>query len=336
MKKILHLLASNKFSGAENVACTIIENFKENYEFAYCSPNGPIEQTLETKKIKYYELKKFNIINLKKVIDKFKPDIIHAHDYKASLLAAFSGFNGKIISHLHINALFAKSWNLKSLVYKLSINKYDYVVGVSNAVYNEAIFKNKLKGKYITIYNYVNKQKIIDLSNKYTYKKEYDLFFLGRLNELKNPIQFIEIVKKLKIQNNNLRAVIIGDGELNLKCNELIKNYQLLDNIDMLGFVENPYPIIKNCKIGIMPSKVEGFGLAAIEASILGKPVLNSGVGGLGEIFENNKELICTNIDEYCAKISDLNNLENNININLDSFCSLDYWKSNIEKIYSD
>ena len=31
MKKVLHLLPSNKFSGAENVVCTIIQNDK-NYD----------------------------------------------------------------------------------------------------------------------------------------------------------------------------------------------------------------------------------------------------------------------------------------------------------------
>ena len=44
-KNILHLLSSNKYSGAENVACTIIKNTKEN--IYYCSPNGPIKENLE-------------------------------------------------------------------------------------------------------------------------------------------------------------------------------------------------------------------------------------------------------------------------------------------------
>lgn len=336
MKKVLHLLASNKFSGAENVACTMIEKFSDKYEMAYCSPNGSIEEVLKTKKIAYYPIDKLSIKNLKNVIKNFQPDIIHAHDYSASVLVAFSGFKGKIISHLHINASFATSWNLKSLLYYISIPKYYKIVGVSNSVYNEAIFKNKIKNKYITIYNYIDRENIIKKSCEYEISTKYDFFFFGRLNELKNPIKFIEIVKKIKLQKNDIKAVIIGDGELRQECIKLINEYDLNNNIDMLGFVINPFPIIKKCGVCIMPSKVEGFGLTAIESLILNKPVLNSGVGGLGEIFENNKELICTNTDEYCEKISNLNNLENNININLDSFCNLDSWKSNIEKIYSD
>ena len=59
------------------------------------------------------------------------------------------------------------------------------------------------------------------------------------------------------------------------------------------------YKPLLNSKIGIMPSKYEGFGLAAVEALILNKPVLNSGVGGLKEIFSKNKDFICSSEEDY-------------------------------------
>lgn len=342
MKKILHLLASNKFSGAENVACTIIENFEEEFEMAYCSPYGSIEKTLKSKKIKYYGLEKFNRKNLKKVIKQFNPDIIHAHDYKASVLVAFSGFKGKIISHLHNNCVFAKTWNIKTVIYNFSIKKYNKVIGVSDAVYNEAIFKKRLIGKYLTIYNYVDKEKIIKLSNEDNFDEFYDLFFIGRLTDSKKPLLFIKIVKELVKNNNNLKAAMIGDGELKNECIDLINSLSLNDNIELLGFIDNPFPIIKNCNIGIMPSKWEGFGLTAIESLILNKPVLNSGVGGLGEIFKNNQEFICENIDEYINLINQLlNNLELYNEYSeagktiVNKFSNIEKWKKTLNYIYN-
>ena len=50
---ILYLLASNSYSGAENVVCTIINNLDEKHNAYYCSPKGPIEKTLKEKNIKY-------------------------------------------------------------------------------------------------------------------------------------------------------------------------------------------------------------------------------------------------------------------------------------------
>ena len=52
-KNVLHLLASNSYSGAENVVCTIIDNCSDKYDMYYCSPDGPIRDILEKRNIKF-------------------------------------------------------------------------------------------------------------------------------------------------------------------------------------------------------------------------------------------------------------------------------------------
>ena len=277
-----------------------------------------------------------NISNIKKVIKQYKPDIIHANDYKASVLTVLSGFKGRIISHLHINATFAKSWNLKSYIYYRCINSFYKVVGVSDSVCNESIFKNKMKDKYITIYNYVDVEDVVRKSNQYDYHNKYALLYFGRLNELKNPLQFIRIVYEMKKNQNDINAVMIGDGELKQDCKKLIEDLDLKKNIDMLGFIVNPFPIVKKCNICIMPSKVEGFGLSAIETLILNKPVLNSGVGGLKEIFSENQWLICKSISDYIYKINlILSGNERNISYQvIDKYTNKESWKEKIITLY--
>ena len=46
---ILHVLYSNRFSGAENVVCQIIEMFRgyPDVRMVYCSPDGQIREALE-------------------------------------------------------------------------------------------------------------------------------------------------------------------------------------------------------------------------------------------------------------------------------------------------
>ena len=87
--KVLHLLSSNKFSGAENVVCNIIEkNYK--YEMFYCSLKGPIEEILINKNINFLPIKNINPISLFKICKKNNISIIHAHDYKASFCFSFT------------------------------------------------------------------------------------------------------------------------------------------------------------------------------------------------------------------------------------------------------
>lgn len=332
--RVLHLLASNKYSGAENVVVTIMKNFTPETDMVYCSPIGDIQTILAEKNINYLPLKKMSIKEIKRAVKEYKPDIIHAHDYKASVLAAYSGFKGKIISHLHNNTLFAKKWNFKTISYAISIPRFQKIVGVSESVFNEAIFQNQMKNKFTILYNFVDAEEVINKSNQYNWQKPYDLFFFGRLTEQKDPITFINIVNQLKQQNPKISAVMIGDGELRKTCEKYIRELQLIDTIDMLGFVENPFPIIKNSAIQIMPSKYEGFGLVAIESMILNKPVLNSGVGGLGEIFQNNPEFICHAEEQYVEKI--LNNIwqEQTITAIIIPYTIKEKWKQQIKKIY--
>lgn len=337
-KRILHILASNKYSGAENVACTIINSFKKEFDVAYCSPDGSIKEVLKEKEIKYFPLKKLSINELKKVINTFQPNIIHAHDYRASFYSSIFSKNRVVISHLHNNWPFAKKWNLKTILYNLTLKKYDKVIGVSKKIFEEAIFKKKIKNKYTTIYNYVDKTEIINKSNEYEAKEKYDLFFIGRLTPQKNPLLFIEIIEKLSKKLPKIKAVMIGDGEMKNECEELIKKHNLKNNIKLLGFKKNPFPIIKNCKICIMPSKWEGFGLTAIESMILEKMVLNSGKGGLAEIFENNQEYICNDIEEYIDKIINIlkeETVERNTDKIIDKFTNYDDWKNKFKNIYN-
>lgn len=63
-RKVLHVLQSSKYSGAENVACTIIKMFNQasdNIIFFYTSPNGKIKDVLNKKKYQVFTDGKINI-----------------------------------------------------------------------------------------------------------------------------------------------------------------------------------------------------------------------------------------------------------------------------------
>ena len=297
-------MASDKYSGAENVACTIIENMSSDFDMAYCSPKGEIEKTLKEKYIKYYGIDKFSYGYIRKVVKKYNPDIIHAHDFKASIICSLFK-NKRVISQLHKNDPDMKKISIKSLTFNVVSSNFYKIVGVSQSILDEYIFKKNIEDKYFIIENYVDKEKIVKLANEFKVDKEYDLFYFGRLSDEKNPLEFIEIIKKLN--NKNIKCVMIGDGPLMNECKKKIEDYNLSNNIDLVGFKSNPFPYIKCSKIGIMPSKFEGFGLTAIEAMLLGKPVLNSGVGGLKDIFMNHHYYICKS-GEYINKIKSILN----------------------------
>ena len=88
--KVVHLLQSPRFSGAENVVCQIIRMFQrdETIEMIYCSPNGPIKEALVERKINFLPITDLTVKEVRRMIREVNPDIIHAHDMRASFVAA--------------------------------------------------------------------------------------------------------------------------------------------------------------------------------------------------------------------------------------------------------
>lgn len=307
--KILHILSSNEYSGAENVAITIIEEMnKKSINCIYASPKGPIQQKLETENIEFVPIEKLNIKEIRKIYKKYKPDIIHAHDFTTSVLTSFSGLNCKIISHLHHNGDWIKKINLKSIIYLISSIKYKKIILVSNAIFEEYIFSKFIKNKIEILGNPINCNEIIKKATENEKLNEkFDLIFVGRLEYEKDPLRFIDIVEKT-CTKTNIKTAIIGDGSLKEECKKKIELLNLSNNIKMLGFLNNPYSILKNAKILCITSRWEGFGLVAVEALTLGKPVVANNVGGLPQIVDDTCGKLCNNNDEFCEEIIHLIN----------------------------
>ncbi len=303
-KRVLHLLVSNRYSGAENVVCSIIENDRNN-EMIYCSLDGPIRDILNKKKIIFAPLSRISIWKVRKIIKDYQIDVIHAHDFQASVLAALSGFKGKIISHIHCNPSFIKTWNFYSFFYSMVSKKFSSIIFVSEQCMEGTVFLNKIKDKLVVIHNVVDAQRIKRLSCEEN-SVSSDLVFLGRMINLKQPQLVIEITNLLKNDIPDIQTIMIGDGELLDECKKLVHQFQLEKHVKFFGFQENPFSYVKNSKVAIMPSKYEGLGMSAIECMTLGIPVLNSGQGGLLEIFRHHLDFICNSKEEYVQKVMDL------------------------------
>ncbi len=296
---VLHVLRSSCFSGAENIAITIIKYMNEYYRCVYTSVNGSIAEKLKENNIEYYPLKEFSILELKRVIYRLNPSIIHAHDYTASIICSMLKGKAKLISHLHHES----GGNWRKFCYRCFFSRMDRVVLVSEALLTGIPICHDNK---ITILNNpIDSDRIQMMARQETEQsKEYDLIYLGRLNSIKGCVRFINIVYELKRLGFHVKAVMLGEGEQYKKCQNLIKYYQI--SVDMLGFVENPYSILKKSKILIMTSKNEGFGLAVMEANVLGVPALVTPVGYMLNYFGEGAEELCYTDQEFCEKIIQL------------------------------
>ncbi len=282
MKKIAHILSMGEYSGAEKIVIEICDNLKDNYEFMYICKPGSIEEYLKEKNINYITYN--SIKELIKIIRSNSFNLIHAHDYTASMISAFFA-KCKVISHIHNNNPFAKTLNLKSFIYNVATKRIDQIWCVSQSIIDEMYFKYNFKDKLEVVYNWVN------VNERYweeELEKNTDVLFVGRFTEQKNPILFLEVIKKIKESTfHNIKVKMIGRGELKEEILSFIENKGLSENIEILDFTKIPHKYMKESKIFFVPSKWEGFGLVFLEAIANKCVVVATPVGGIKEIFKD-------------------------------------------------
>ena len=107
----------------------------------------------------------------------------------------------------------------------------------------------------------------------YQNNDELNLIYVGRINKEKGLDFVIDKFTKIK---NKIKLTIVGDGEYlkNLKFKVSKKN--LSKRIIFSGFNPEPYNLISNADLLILPSEYEGFPNVILEALSLDIPVLAS------------------------------------------------------------
>lgn len=288
--KVMHVLNTNNFSGAENVVCQIINLFenKSDFDMVYCSPDGEIRDALKERNITFFSINKLNKKQLKRAIREVKPDIIHAHDMRASFIASLVCGKIPLVSHIHNNAFDSRGISLKSIAYIYAGIKAKHIFWVSKSSFEGYQFHRLFKKKSSILYNIINidtflKRVELDKNNYY-----YDIIFLGRLSFEKNPLRFIDICKILVERKKDIKIAIVGDGNLREDVLSKINEYHLFDNVNILGFLSNPTKVLQDSKIMVMTSLWEGTPMSALEAGILGVPIVSTPVDGLKDLIEND------------------------------------------------
>ena len=221
---------------------------------------------------------------------------IQAIKHKGKLLGSCRWY---IIQAVPVN-LIANSW-YSNLIRKLAIRyfypKADKVLCVSKDV-QSTVDRLGLQRKTLTIYNPVVSENLLDLSNEPAehefFSKEHTvLVAAGRLNVQKDYFTLIKafyLLKKMNANNISYKLLILGGGELLEKINSLVCDLGLQDDVDLVGFVDNPYKKIKKSDLFVMSSLWEGLPNAMIEALAIGKKVVSTDcIAGPREILDNGK-----------------------------------------------
>ena len=151
--------------------------------------------------------------------------------------------------------------------------------------------------------NIVNEEKIKLLAQENSEIKyesgKLNAVLIGRIHPVKGYDRFLNVVKKLYDDGYKDKIVIniIGDGPDFEKIQSINNDLNL--DVHFWGKMDNPYKELKNMDLLILPSLYEAFGLVALEALILGVPVLATKTAATEKIVSNEiNGLVVDNSEE--------------------------------------
>lgn len=115
------------------------------------------------------------------------------------------------------------------------------------------------------------------IRDKYGYNNSDVLFgMIGRFVWQKNHEFLLEVFQNVNKNIPNSKLVLVGDGPLEEKLKLLVSEYEIKDSVLFIKNFDEIEDIYQMLDYFIFPSNYEGLGIVAIEAQIMGLPVLCS------------------------------------------------------------
>ena len=231
--------------------------------------------------------------SLGKTLREFKPDVIHSHMFHANIMARLIRLTVNIPRLICTAHSSNEGGKLRMLAYRVTDHLADISTNVSEEAVDAFIKKRAVKsGKMISIHNGISTQKFkFDECERARIRKELNvegkqvILAVGRLVEAKDYKNLLNSISLLKDIRNNIKVLIIGDGPLRQKLQNLIHKLRLEDYVDFLGIRDDIPALMSATDVFVLSSAWEGFGLVVAEAMACQRVVVATDCGGVKEVL---------------------------------------------------
>lgn len=268
-------------------------NFKSDY-----SPNIKIEY----RKVKFFFLEYFlfGSKNLRKILNEYKPDVIHIEGNGPYINIFKKIKNIPVVITPH--AIFLEELKYqKSVTSKLKfylkynferyfIKKFRNFIFISE--YNKNIYSSLLninKISYTIIPNPVNDY---FFENSCKEKYENSIIYVGAINRRKNLISLLEVLDILKKNSIDFKLNVCGGFTEEDYKNDILNflnKSSIYSNVKIHGFksINEVIALYRSSSLFVLPSLQETLPVSICESLAIGCPVIATNVGGVKELIIN-------------------------------------------------
>lgn len=350
--KIVHIITRLILGGAqENTILTCRELAKRGHDVTLITgpavgPEGSLFGQAEDMGFKVVRLERLTrairpindylaYCELKMMLRKIGPDIIHTHSAKAGIVGRFAGYSLKkydkeckrpaIVHGVHGLSFhrYQNKWLNKFYIAieRAAAEKTDAFICVADAMTEQSLAVGiGRQGQYTTAYSAMEEDVFLrptDAAKKQIFRQQYGidddaivLITVARLFELKGHDYIIESAKRLARRYKNVVWLFVGNGNLADKFKRDVKRLGLEGQIKFTGLLlPDEVPLaIGSSDILLHCSLREGLARALPQGMLCGKPVISFDLDGAREVVnENTGRLVeAENVDELTKACEEL------------------------------
>jgi N-acetyl-alpha-D-glucosaminyl L-malate synthase BshA len=186
---------------------------------------------------------------------------------------------------------------------RFSIDQSDGVTAISEYLRERTVREFDVKNEIQVIYNFVNcdvycrEKNGSDRRGEYAPNGERVLLHISNFRPVKRVTDVIEIFDRVRKQVPS-KLLLMGDGPDRSPAEWLAVQKGIHDDVIFLGKREQVYETLAISDVLLMPSELESFGLAALEAMASEVVPIATRVGGVPEVIEHGKSGFLAGVGE--------------------------------------
>lgn len=256
---------------------------------------------------------------LKKIIDEGNYDAIHTHTPVGSIVTRAAAKKArkkgtKVIYTCHgfhfYDGAPKKNWRIYYPIEKSMAKKTDMLVTINREDYYRAQKEFACPVRMIdgagvdkTRFKKAKMAEKREAREKYGIDaKDFVIVYIAEFTANKNQRMIVEAAAPLLRQNEHLKLLFLGEGEMMSEVRELAQRLGVSGQVLMPGYIrENFAALVQSCNLYISASQREGLGLGVLEGVLCGLPILVADNRGHRDIVDDNKK--------YLFALGDINGL---------------------------
>ena len=305
------------YGGSGVVATELgIELAARGHEVHFITSSPPFRLTGRENRIHFHQVELFHYplfehppydlalaTRMAEVAEFYSLDLLHVHyaiphsvsAYLAKQILATKGIHLPFITTLHGTDITLVGLDRSYLpITKFGIEQSDGVTAISSYLRERTVEAFKVQQEIEVIRNFVNcdvyvakPHLVADMRPQYAGPGEKLLVHLSNFRPVKRIADVVQVFARVA-EAMPARLMLIGDGPDRSTAEYLARQLGVSDRIHFLGKQENVNELLPVADLMLMPSEMESFGLAALEAMACRVPAIATQVGGVPELIDDN------------------------------------------------